>query len=92
MAVKISMKQILLAGVAAAMAAPASAAPIVDLYNTGLGTAGTAAQLDADGRHRLPRQPDQQQLAGEQRHFALADAGGQWQSVVRSDQQWQLCL
>ena len=42
MVVKISMKQILLAGVAAAMAAPASAAPIVDLYNTGLGTAGTA--------------------------------------------------
>jgi len=31
-----------LAGVAAAMAAPASAAPIVDLYNTGLGAAGAA--------------------------------------------------
>ncbi len=37
-AVKISMKHVLMAGVALAMAAPASAAPIIGLKNTGLGT------------------------------------------------------
>lgn len=40
--VKISMKHVLMAGVALAMTAPASAAPIIGLKNTGLGAAGAA--------------------------------------------------
>lgn len=41
-AVKISMKHVLMAGVALAMTAPASAAPIIGLKNTGLGTSNAA--------------------------------------------------